>query len=275
MEPNELSEVVLVGGATRMPLVRQTVARLFQRLPLRTINPDETIVRGAAIQAALMARDAALDKVVLTDVMPFSLGVITSEWIGGRQVGDRFSPIIERNTPVPVSRMSVYSTVQDNQTRLHLDIRQGESPVGSDNLHLGDLEINVPARKAGEVTVEVRLSYDVNGLLVVDARETDSGRVASTLIRQHSDGMSDDEVAQALQRLDTLKVHPRDEQQNHYLVERGKRLYEDRLGQERVMIQQWLAKFEAALDTQDPQVVARARDAFREALDGIDRGFVY
>lgn len=275
LEPNELSEVVLVGGATRMPLVRQTVARLFQRLPLRTINPDETIVRGAAIQAALMARDAALDEVVLTDVMPFSLGVITSEWINGRQVGDRFSPIIERNMPVPVSRMHVYSTVQDNQTRLHLDVRQGESPVGSDNLHLGDLEIGVPARKAGEVSVEVRLSYDVNGLLVVDARETTSGQAASTLIRQQGDGMSEAEVAQALQRLETLKVHPRDEQQNRYLVERGKRLYEDRLGEERAMIQQWLAQFEAALDTQDAQVVERAREGFREALDRIDRGFVY
>lgn len=275
LEPNELAEVVLVGGATRMPLVRQTVARLFQRLPLRTINPDETIVRGAAIQAALMARDAALDEIVLTDVMPFSLGVIASEWVGGRQVGDRFSPIIERNTPVPVSRMSVYSTVQDNQTLLRLDVRQGESPAGSDNLHLGDLELAVPPRKAGEVSVEVRLSYDANGLLVVDARERETGRMASTLIRQQGDGMGETEVAQALQRLESLKVHPRDEQQNCYLVERGKRLYEDRLGEERAAIQQWLAQFEAALDTQDPQIVERARERFREALDGIDRGFVY
>ena len=275
LEPNELAEVVLVGGATRMPLVRQTVARLFQRLPLRTINPDETIVRGAAIQAALMARDAALDEIVLTDVMPFSLGVIASEWVGGRQVGDRFSPIIERNTPVPVSRMNVYSTVQDNQTLLRLDVRQGESPAGSDNLHLGDLELAVPPRKAGEVSVEVRLSYDANGLLVVDARERETGRMASTLIRQQGDGMGETEVAQALQRLESLKVHPRDEQQNCYLVERGKRLYEDRLGEERAAIQQWLAQFEAALDTQDPQIVERARERFREALDGIDRGFVY
>lgn len=275
LEPNELSEVVLVGGATRMPLVRQTVARLFQRLPLRTINPDETIVRGAAVQAALMARDAALDEVVLTDVMPYSLGVITSEWVGGRSVGDRFSPIIERNTPVPVSRVGTYSTVQDNQTRIHLDVRQGESPVGSENLHLGDLHITVPARKAGEVNVEVRLSYDANGLLVVDVRDTVGNNTASSLIRQRGDGMSDADIAEALKRLDTLKVHPRDEQENRYLLERGKRLYEDRLGEERAQIQHWLAQFEAALDTQDPRIVAQAREGFRAALDGIDRGFVY
>lgn len=275
LEPNELSEVVLVGGATRMPLVRQTVARLFQRLPLRTINPDETIVRGAAIQAALVARDAALDEVVLTDVMPFSLGVIVTEHVGGTRVDDRFSPIIERNMPVPVSRMGIYSAMQDNQKVIKLDVRQGESPVGSENLHLGDLEVPIPPRKAGEVSVEVRLSYDVNGLLVVDAHEPGSGRRVSTLIRQNDNAMSDAQIAQALQRLDALKVHPRDEQENRYLIERGKRLFEDRLGEERAMIQQWLAQFEAALNTQDARVVEQAREGFRAALDSIDRGFVY
>ncbi len=273
--PGELAEVVLVGGATRMPLVRQMVARLFQRLPLRTINPDETIVRGAAIQAALLARDAALDEVVLTDVMPFSLGVVAMEEIGGRQIGDRFSPIIERNMPVPVSRMNTYYTVQDNQTQIRLDIRQGESPIGSENLHLGDLEVPVPPRKAGEVGVEVRLSYDSNGLLAVDAREKSSGATASTLIQQANNGMSQEQIDAALKRLEALKVHPREEQENRYLIERAKRLYEDRLGEEREQVQRWLAQFEAALDTQDAQIVAQAREGFREALDSIDRSFLH
>ena len=273
--PGELAEVVLVGGATRMPLVRQMVARLFQRLPLRTINPDETIVRGAAIQAALLARDVALDEVVLTDVMPFSLGVVAMEDIGGRQIGDRFSPIIERNMSVPVSRMNIYYTVQDNQKQIRLDIRQGESPIGSENLHLGDLEIPVPPRKAGEVGVEVRLSYDANGLLAVDAREKYSGTTASTLIQQANSGMSQEQVAEALKRLEALKVHPRDEQQNRYLLERAKRLYEDRLGEEREMVQRWLTQFEAALDTQDSHIVAKAREDFREVLDSIDRSFLH
>jgi molecular chaperone HscC len=267
LQPNELSEVVLVGGATRMPLVRQTVARLFQRLPLRTINPDETIARGAAIQAGLMARDAALEEIVLTDVMPFSLGIVIKD--------NRFSPIIERNMPVPVSRVSRYCTIADQQTFIKLDVRQGESPVGSDNLHLGELSVVVPALPAGEASVDVRLSYDANGLLVVDAHEPRTGRTVNSVIRQHDESMTEAQLADALKRLERIKVHPRDQAENRYLVERATRLYEDRLGEERVLLQQWLAQFEAALDTQDAHVVEAARARFRDALDGIDRGFVY
>lgn len=274
LDPGELAEIVLVGGATRMPLVRQTATRLFQRLPLRTINPDETVARGAAIQAALLARHEALEEVVLTDVMPYSLGIVSSEEVNGRRYGDRFSPIIERNMPVPVSRVSNYSTVADGQTRILIDVRQGESPVGSENLKLGELEIEVPPLPAGHATVDVRFSYDANGLLAVDAHELAGGGKASTLIRQHDGRLSEEEIAAALARLEALKVHPREQQENVYLIARAKRLYEDRLGNDRPLIQQWLAAFEIALDSQDEREVARAREGFRRALDSIDGSFV-
>lgn len=274
LAPGALSEVVLVGGATRMPMVRQTVTRLFQRLPLRTINPDETIARGAAIQAALKARDAALSEIVLTDVMPYSLGVITTEIIGNRRMADRFSPIIERNTPVPVSRVSNYCTIEDNQKYLKLDIRQGESPIGSENLKLGELELEVPPLPAGHATVDVRFSYDANGLLAVDAKETSSGRAVSVVIEQTGAVMTQEQIAQALKRLEALKIHPREQQENVYLLERAKRLYEDRLSEERQWIAAALARFETALDTQDERTVRAARDELRGTLDQFDRGFV-
>lgn len=274
LEPAELAEVVLVGGATRMPMVRQAVARLFQRLPLRTINPDETIARGAAIQAALKARDAALAEVVLTDVMPYSLGVVISEQINGRRMPDRFSPIIERNTPVPVSRVSNYCTVVDNQTVVKLDIRQGESPIGSENLKLGELEVQVPRLPAGQATVDVRFSYDANGLLAVDARETQGGREVRAVIQQSGTVLTPEQIAQTLARLQALKVHPRDQQENLYLSERAKRLYEDRLGDERQWIARALAQFELALDSQDEHTVRAAREEMKRLLDQIDRGFV-
>ncbi len=275
LEPNELAEIVLVGGATRMPLVRQTVTKLFQRLPLRTINPDETIACGAAIQAALKARDAALKEVVLTDVMPYSMGVIVRESVNGRVFGDRFSPIIERNTPVPVSKMGSYGTVADNQKQILFDIRQGESPIGSENMRLGTLEIDVPRKPAGEVNVNVRFSYDANGMLEVEVKDGNKQVVASKVIQPAGANMTADEVALALQHLQSLKVHPREEQENIYLIERAKRLYEDRLGDQRQWLKRWLAQFEIALDTQDARDVAKARDAFREALDGLDKGFVF
>jgi len=272
IEVQALSEVVLVGGATRMPMIRQLTTRLFQRLPLRTIDPDLAIAQGAAVQAGLKARDAALEEVVLTDVMPYSLGVIAVQRVGETTMHDRFSPIIERNTPVPVSRMATYCTVTDNQKKLRLDVRQGESPVGSDNLHLGVLEMDMPAAPAG-AGVEVRFTYDANGLLEVDARELVTGRTANTLIQNSATQMSAAQIAAALEKLRLLKRHPRDEEENRYLLERAKRLYEDRLGEERGAIQSWMNQFEAALETQDPRQIRSARHAFREALDSIDSGF--
>ncbi len=275
LEPNELAEIILVGGATRMPLVRQTVTKLFQRLPLRTINADETIACGAAIQAALKARDAALNEVVLTDVMPYSMGVIVSEQVNGRTFGDRFSPIIERNTPVPVSKVGSYHTMTDNQKQILFDIRQGESPVGSENMRLGTLEIEVPPKPAGHVSVNVRFSYDANGMLEVEVKDSANKVMASKVIQPTGANMTADEVAQALKHLQSLKVHPRDEQDNIYLIERAKRLYEDRLGDQRQWLQRWIAQFEMALDTQDPRDIAKARGEFRDALDGMDKGFVF
>ncbi|RZI57824.1 MAG: molecular chaperone HscC [Rubrivivax sp.] len=273
LSPAALNEVILVGGATRMPMVRQMITRLFQRLPLRTIDPDQAIAQGAAVQAGLKARDAALDEVVLTDVMPFSLGVITAQRVGNQTVGDRFSPIIERNTPVPVSRMDRFYSMHDGQKEVELDIRQGESPVGSDNLHLGKLSIPLTPAPAGESAIEVRFTYDANGLLDVDVRDVKGGRTVSTLIRNTATEMSESQIAEALQQLRALKRHPRDEEENRYLVERAKRLYEDRLGEQRVAIQSWLGEFEQALDTQDPRAIRHARQQMREALDSIDGGF--
>jgi molecular chaperone HscC len=277
IDPQALAEVVLVGGATRMPAIRQLATRLFHRLPLRTVDPDLAIAHGAAVQAGLKARDAALNEVVLTDVMPYTLGIVTVEDIGGRMVGDRFSPIIERNTPVPVSRVRHYGTVANGQRQIRIDVRQGESPIASDNLHLGALEIDVPAAPAGQVGVRVRFSYDANGLLEVDAQADNAsgavGEARNLELRTHGTQMSEAELKAARGRLAALKHHPRDEQENRWLIERAKRLYEDRLGDERRAIQAWLAAFELVLDTQDPRQIRQARTTLREQLDGIDRGF--
>jgi molecular chaperone HscC len=274
LDPGSLSEVVLVGGASRMPIVRQMVTRLFGRLPLRTINPDETIARGAAIQAALKARDAALDEVVLTDVMPYSLGIVVSEDVDGRRYHDRFSPIIERNTPVPVSRVQSYSTVQDGQTVIAIDVRQGESPLGSENLKLGSLDIAIPAKARGEISVNVRFTYDVNGLLEVEAQVPATGQTSQSVIQRSAEVMSDKQIAAALDKLRALKIHPRDKQENAYLVARAKRLYEDRLGHARQDIAHALTRFEASLDSQDEHLIRQHRGEFKAYLDSIDKGFV-
>ncbi|MFS2033524.1 Hsp70 family protein [Polaromonas sp. CT11-55] len=274
LEPSSLTEIVLVGGASRMPMIRQMVTRLFARLPLRTINPDETVARGAAIQAALKARDAALDELVLTDVMPYSLGVVVTEEVDGRRYDDRFSPIIERNTAVPVSRVQTYSTVQDGQTLIILDVRQGESPLGSENLLLGTLEVSIPPKPRGHIGVNVRFSYDVNGLLEVEAHVPATGKTIQSVIQRNADVMTEIEIKIALEKIKALKIHPRDKQENAYLIARAKRLYEDRLGRERQDISHALTRFEALLDSQDEVLIRQHNREFKSYLDSIDKSFV-
>ncbi len=274
LDPGTLSEVVMVGGASRMPMVRQMLTRLFGRLPLRTINPDETIAHGAAIQAGLKARDAALKEVVLTDVMPFSLGIVSSEEINRNWFHDRFSPIIERNSAVPVSRVQTYGTTVDGQSKIAIDVRQGESPVGSENLKLGSLLIEVPAGARGAETVNVRFTYDVNGLLEVDVLVPSSGSVFRTVIQRNSEEMSEEQVAAALEKLRAIKLHPRDKQENIYLIERAKRLYADLLGPQRQAINQALMQFELALDSQDERHIAVHVRHFKQFMDAIDTSFI-
>ncbi|HTU63681.1 MAG TPA: Hsp70 family protein, partial [Polyangiales bacterium] len=231
------------------------------------------VARGATVQAALKARDRAVSEVVLTDVMPFSLGIISSECIGEKRANDVFSPIIERNTPVPVSRVQSYSTVEDRQRQIDLDIRQGESPVGSENLALGKISIAVPPAPAGEVSIDVRFTYDVNGLLQVDVSEQSSGSKARALIERQKSAMTAEQIAEALKRVEALKIHPKDVQENVYLIERAKRLYEDRLG-ERELLRHELSLFNLALDSQDPARIEPAREQLKLLLDRLDRSFV-
>ena len=182
--------------------------------------------------------------------------------------------IIERNTPVPVSRVATYYTMDARQTYVQLDVRQGESPVGSENIKLGELEVPVPPSPDGGQPVNVRFTYDANGLLEVEAQVPASGKTYQNIIQRNANVMSADEVQRALKKLQALKIHPRDKQENVYLLSRAKRLYADRLGAGRQDIGHNLTHFEAVLDTQDEAQIRGARERFKAYLDSIDQGFI-
>ena len=138
LHPSQIDGIILVGGATRMPMIRHSIAQLFRRIPLVSVNPDEAIARGAAVQAALIARNESVEEVVLTDVMPFSLGTEAGMDIGDQYVTGRFFPIIERNMPVPVSRVETFITSHDGQKVISVEVLQGESMLAKENLKLGE-----------------------------------------------------------------------------------------------------------------------------------------
>jgi molecular chaperone HscC len=267
---NDLGEIVLVGGGTRMPLVRRAVTKMFGRFPSNAVNPDEAVALGAAVQAGLKARDIALKEVVLTDVCPYSLGVDSAERRpdGSIRTGI-FSPIIERNTAIPASRVQTYSTMQDGQKVIEFNIYQGESLSVADNIRLGQLTMKVPAARAGEIAVEVRFSYDINGLLEVDVHVPKTGERRELLI------MDDETAAMAglEQRravLAALKQHPREADANKAALARANRCYEKFLGDTRTYISQITSQFEQVLDRQDPREVEHARGELLKALDQLE-----
>jgi molecular chaperone HscC len=260
LRPEALNHVVMVGGASRMPLARKVVTRMFGRFPDVSIDPDRAIALGAATQAALVAQDQALSEVLMTDVCPYSLGVEVSEQLSGQQVvHGLFSPVIERNTVVPASRTATYHTMADGQTVLGLNVYQGEHRFVRDNVHLGSLTVPVPPLRRGEATVEVRFTYDVSGLLEVDATVVNTGETHSLTLLGNASTLSAEDVAQRREKLARLKIHPRDDMPNQVVLTRLERLYAEHSGPLREHIGRALTEFMAALATQDTEHIARER----------------
>jgi molecular chaperone HscC len=266
-----LQEIVLVGGATRMPVVRKAVTRMFGRFPQTKINPDEAVALGAAVQAGLMARDLHLKEVVLTDVCPYSLGVAVSERLPNGQIrAGVFQPIIERNTLIPASREHPFSPVDDKQTKVEIDIYQGESRNCSDNIALGSVSIPVPPGRASQTTVNVRFSYDINGLLEVDVHVPQTGERRELVIVDDEAKLAPEEISQRRAALASLKVHPRDDAGNRALIARAERCFEQSLGERREFIGRCLNQFLSVVESQDTRAIQKAREQFGKALDSLE-----
>ncbi len=268
----DLDEILLVGGTTRMLLIRKLAASLFGRFPSIALNPDEIVAQGAAVQAALKQRDAALEEIVLTDVCPYTLGIETITQVGNRYESGHYLPIIERNSVVPVSRVKTVQTVSDDQEHVMVRIFQGESRMVKDNIALGELIIPIPKAKAGEVALDVRFTYDNNGLLEADVMTQLTGERHKLVIENNPGVMTPDEIQERLQVLEALKVHPREQQANTHLIARLERLYQECLGSDRELIDHWTTQFQHVLETQDERQISEIRKQLKQEVDTFEQG---
>lgn len=272
LRSNELDNIVLAGGATRMPIVRRLVARMFGRFPASEINPDEVVALGAAVQAGLKMKDAALNEVVMTDVTPYSLGIALSIQIGDNQYSEgHFDPVIERNCAVPISRVKRYFPIREGQRLLNLDVFQGEARMVKDNIHLGTLKIQMPGGRLDECGVDVRFTYDVNGLLQVEATVLKTGDSHSLIIEGNPGLLSREEIAYRLNALADLKIHPRDRIEYRTLLARAERLYQQLRGEQREWLAAQILTFEKVLAAQDSRAIQQNGKAFEEVLEYVER----
>ncbi len=169
----EINEVVLVGGATRMPMVQDLVRSLINKEPNKGVNPDEVVAIGAAIQAGVLG--GTVKDVLLLDVTPLTLGLET--------LGGVMTPLIERNTTIPVKKSEIYSTAEDNQTAVDVHVLQGERPMASDNMSLGRFRLDgIPSAPRGIPQIEVTFDIDANGIINVTARDKATGKEQKVVI---------------------------------------------------------------------------------------------
>ena len=270
LRSEDLDRIVLAGGATRMPLIRRMVARLFGKIPATTIHPDEVVALGAGVQAGLKARDAALRDVVLTDVSPYSLGVEVVERLDAQRVLEgKFLPIIERNTVVPASRVERVYTAEDHQQAIRVRVFQGESREVDQNIALGSLEVPVPRLPEGQ-PLDIRFTYDINGILEVEATVVKTGVVKRLVIQHSGTTLTEAQLQARLTELAALKVHPREQSAHQALLTWANRLYQERLGEEREQVARLLTAFETVLERQDPRECAEAARQVQQALSALD-----
>ena len=267
----DIDEILLIGGATRLGVVRDFLIHLFRKFPDTTLNPDETVALGAAIQAAMKERREEVKEVILTDVCSFTLGTeVVVEYEEGKFEDGRFCPIIERNTVIPASHTERLYTVRDNQEKVRVRVLQGESRFARNNLYLGELEIKVPKAPKGQESIDVTYTYDINSLLEVEVKVVSTGVTQKMIIKGQDNQMTDEEIAKRMEELAYLKIQPRDYEENRLVLLRAERMYEESLGERRQKLDRYITAFEAALKRGEHDEIRELREELNDFLEEED-----
>ena len=252
LSANEITEVILVGGMTRMPAVQERVKEIFGKTPSKGVNPDEVVAIGAAIQGGVLTGD--VKDVLLLDVTPLSLGIET--------LGGIMTKLIEKNTTVPCKKSQVFSTAADNQPAVSVHVLQGEREMATDNKTIGNFElVGLPAAPRGVPQIEVTFDIDANGILHVSAKDLGSGKEQSIQITASS-GLSDEEINKMVQDAET---HASEDKNKRELIEA--RNQADGLA---YTTEKSLSEHGEKLDSATKRQIEEALEELKKAIEGDD-----
>jgi molecular chaperone DnaK len=252
LKPGDVDEVILVGGATRMPKVQELVRQIFGKEPHKGVNPDEVVAVGAAIQGAVLAGDVR--DVVLLDVTPLSLGIET--------LGGVMTALISRNTTIPTKKTEVFSTAADNQTTVEVHVLQGERPMAAGNKTIGRFHLDgLPPAPRGVPKIEVTFDIDANGILHVSAKDTATGKEQSIRI-EASSGLQEPEIQRMVKEAESHAAEDRRRREEAETRNRGDQLLYE--------VEKNLKEHGGKLDADTRSRLEQALQSLREALKGTD-----